>query len=218
MDWEELPPVEPTLCTEWPLRLARTGYVDQFDEWRPGNNWTGDKYVLDSTDPSMRVKLRVTVFGKWSKGGFGTITSPKGRLRPHRWVAWLGLEGFELEVGSGRCRTLRGVLGAVEAIDIPPKLNELLRAFYAPYEASCVFELVDGEVRPWASSFGKWGSYKGWPPMRKFLEVRWDGTKRIPRLINTSVFGYASTTNDEARQRAEGLELWTSWIDKSRSR
>jgi hypothetical protein len=199
------------------LRLARDGYVDQFDDWRPGTTWSGEKYVLDSTDPDMRVKLKVTVWGKWSKGGLGTIASPRGRLRPYRWSARLVLEGFELEVGSGRCKTLRAALEGVEAIDIPPKLEELLRSFYAPHEASCVFELVDGETRPWASSFGRWGQCKGWPPLRKFLAVRWDGPKRVPRLVNTTLFGYSSTTNAEARKLAEELELWTSWIAESGS-
>jgi len=214
MEWVELPPEQLPSCTEWPLRLARDGYVDQFDDWRPGTTWSGEKYVLDSTDPDMRVKLKVTVWGVPPKNE-GVALRPRGRLRPYRWAAKLVLEGFELEVGSGRCKTLRAALEGVEAIDIPPKLEELLRSFYAPHEASCVFELEGGEARPWASSFGRWGSCKGWPPLRKFLSVRWDGPKRVARLVNTSMFGYSSTTNAEARKLAEELELWTSWITES---
>jgi hypothetical protein len=211
MDWVELPPVQSTPCTEWPLRLSRDGYVDQFDEWRPGTTWSGEKYVLDSVDPDLRVRLKVTVFGKGKGPG---VLSTRGRIRPHSWTATLVIEGFGLKAGSGRCRTLVEAVRAVEGIDLPPLLRELLRAFYGPEGAACVYSVEDGELKPWATRFGKWGSYKGWPMMREFLVVRRVEGVRKSSVVKTGVCGYSESTDERSRRLGGEVELWTNWIGK----
>lgn len=207
MDWEEMPSESLPSRTDRPLGLARTGYWDQYDEWNPGRSWEGEKYVADSADPNLRVKLKLRVSSK-SKNGH--LLSASGRPRPDRWYARLIVEGFELAVGSGRCKTLRAAIQAAEAIDLPPKVDELLRAFYGQLEASCVFLVEDGELTPWATTFGRWGNYKGWPMMSEFLVVQRNAEGRLtPTRVKTSVCGYSATTDDRARELARGVELWT---------
>jgi len=212
--WEELPPPSLPDITEAPLSLARTGYWDQWDEWNPGRSWEGEKYIVDSSDPSLRVKLKLHVASK-SKNGH--MLSASGRPRPDRWTAKLTIEGFELEVGSGRCKTLREAIRDAEAIDLPPKVDELLRAFYGEHEASCVFLVEDGELTPWATTFGRWGAKaKGWPMMSEFLVIQRNAEGRVvPTRIKTSVCGYSATTDDAARELARGAELWTNRTKRS---
>jgi len=189
-----------------PIQLYPNGGVDQFDEWRFSGSWSGKKVVRRSSLYGMCVWLKLHVSGKRSKKTY--------RCRPVRWYAKLSLEYVEVEVARGRCKSLLEASRAATALDLSEATDELLRAFYAPESATCVFVeakrptkadiLMERRYEPCLTMFGQHPDYMNLPSGRKYLVVRPGSVSLVDRCWS----GYSSKGNPEIRAEAATLNPW----------
>jgi hypothetical protein len=184
------------------LILYRCGSLDMWSEWLASSSWEGQVVVQDSVSPSMRVSLQLRVHG----------TYQKRRCRPRSWSAQLRVEGVTHNVASGRCRTLREAVRQVEALDLTPHVEAVLRAFYAPERAMCVYSqrgadrwdaLAHDGWAPWATSFSGWTDHEMSWPCGEYL-VADAGCLRHVRISGW----YSSGSSPETRELKGLLPNW----------
>ena len=173
-----------------------------WDEWLASNAWEGQVVVQDSTSYSTRVWLQLRVQGVYQKR----------RCRPRTWSATLRIEGVTQKVASGRCRSLREAIRQAEALDLAPHIEALLRAFYAPGRAVCVYSqkgadrwdaLAHDGWAPWATSFSGWTDHEMSWPCGDYLVVE----SNYIRHVRISSW-YSSGSSPEARELKGLLPNW----------
>jgi hypothetical protein len=144
------------------LILYRQGYTDQFDEWHSSNHWLGTVEVSPSLDYRLRVTAEVHVYGK----------KYRKRCRPVVWRMVLKMDRLSRDVTpwNGRgpyadssavdCKSLKDALSQARAVDLTPHITAILRNFYNPHEASCVW-VKRRDIRP-----SQWERlvHNGWVP------------------------------------------------------
>jgi len=183
------------------LRLYRCGSLDICDEWMASSSWEGEAVVQDSVSYSMKVWLRLRVHGVYRKR----------RCRPRTWSAKLRIEGVTHNVASGRCRSLREAVRQAEALDLAPHVEALLRAFYSPQRAACVYRpggdrwdtIAHEGWTPWATSFSGWTDHEMSWPCGDYLVVE----STFVRHVKIQGW-YSSGSTPEERKLKDVLPNW----------
>ena len=136
------------------FHLYRDSSPDGIDgEYLQTGTWSGKRYLENSASPLTMV-IHVHVL-------------PNKRGRPSSFYSRLEMRGYNHSVdiykGKGRCRSLKEVEKIIRELDPKREIRELLRLFYSPSRASCVYQLLGGPPVPLCTSFDAWGQLDEFP-------------------------------------------------------